>query len=196
MFRQLTALIACTVITLSFAYAQMTPDAQVKAVTAEVTAALKADPTIPSNPTKLSNIIETKLAPNFNFARMTQLAMGRNWAKASPEQQKVLTGEFKNLLVRTYSGALSNYRNNTVEFKPLRMQPTDTDVIVKTVVQAGGSPVPIDYSMEKSADNWKAYDVVVGGVSLVTNYREEFNNIIRDQGVDGLIKSLQQKNKF
>jgi phospholipid transport system substrate-binding protein len=195
MLRQLFAVAGSLVITVSSALAQIAPDAQVKAVTMDVTALLKADPTIPTNPTKLANVIETKLAPNFNFARMTQLAMGRNWAKASPEQQKVLTGEFKNLLVRTYSGALSNYRNNTVDFKPLRMQPTDTDVIVKTVVQAGGSPVPIDYSMEKSADGWKAYDVVVGGVSLVTNYREEFNNIIRDSGVDGLIKSLQQKNK-
>jgi phospholipid transport system substrate-binding protein len=177
------------------AFAQVAPDAQVKAVTAEVTAMLKADPSIPSNPTKLTNLIEGKLAPNFNFARMTQLAMGRNWAKASPEQQKALTGEFKNLLVRTYSGALSNYRNNTVDFKPVKMQPTDTDVLVRTVINNGGSPVPIDYSMEKSGDGWKAYDVVVGGVSMVTNYRDEFNNIVRDQGVDGLIKTLQQKNK-
>jgi phospholipid transport system substrate-binding protein len=177
------------------AFAQIAPDAQVKAVTGEVTALLKADPSIPASPTKLASVIEGKLAPNFNFTRMTQLAMGRNWAKASPEQQQVLTGEFKNLLVRTYSGALSSYRNNSVDFKPVRMQPSDTDVIVKTLVQSGGSPIPIDYNMEKVGDGWKAYDVTVGGVSLVTNYREEFNNIVRDAGVDGLIKQLQQKNK-
>ncbi len=176
-------------------FGQVAPDAQVKAVTSEVTALLKTDPSIPNSPTKLASVIEGKLAPNFNFNRMAQLAMGRNWAKASPEQQQVLTGEFKNLLVRTYSGALSNYRNNSVDFKPLRMQPTDTDVTVKTLVQSGGSPIPIDYSMEKVGDSWKAYDVIVGGVSLVTNYREEFNNIVRDAGVDGLIKQLQQKNK-
>ena len=177
------------------AFGQVAPDAQVKAVTSEVTALLKADPSIPNSPTKLASVIEGKLAPNFNFTRMAQLAMGRNWAKASPEQQQALTGEFKNLLVRTYSGALSNYRNNSVDFKPVRMQPTDTDVTVKTLVQSGGSPIPIDYSMEKVGDSWKAYDVIVGGVSLVTNYREEFNNIVRDAGVDGLIKQLQQKNK-
>jgi phospholipid transport system substrate-binding protein len=176
-------------------FGQIAPDAQVKAVTGEVTALLKADPSIPGSSAKLASVIEGKLAPNFNFTRMTQLAMGRNWAKASPEQQQLLTGEFKNLLVRTYSGALSNYRNNSVDFKPVRMQPADTDVIVKTVVQAGGSPIPIDYSMEKIGDGWKAYDVIVGGVSLVTNYRDEFNTIVRDSGVDGLIKQLQQKNK-
>jgi phospholipid transport system substrate-binding protein len=176
-------------------FAQSPPDALVKAVTMDVTAALKADPTIINSAGKLSSIIEGKLAPNFNFSRMAQVAMGRNWAKASPEQQAMIASEFKSLLVRTYSGALSNYRNNTVDFKPLRLQPTDTDALVRTVIQAGGSPVPIDYSMEKSGDTWKAYDITVAGVSLVTNYREEFNNIVRDQGVDGLIKQLQQKNK-
>ncbi len=184
-----------SVLVASAAFAQSAPDALVKSVTTEVTALLKADPSIPSSPTKLVNVIESKLAPNFNFMRMTQLAMGRNWAKASPEQQKALSNEFKSLLVRTYSGALANYRDNAVDFRPLRMQPSDTDVVVKTVIQNGGSSVPIDYSMEKGGDGWKAYDVIVGGVSLVTNYREEFNNVIRDQGVDGLIKQLQQKNK-
>jgi phospholipid transport system substrate-binding protein len=184
-----------SVLVASAAWAQTAPDALVKSVTTEVTALLKADPSIPSSPTKLVNVIEAKLAPNFNFTRMTQLAMGRNWAKASPEQQKALSNEFKSLLVRTYSGALANYRDNAVDFRPLRMQPADTDVVVKTVVQNGGSTIPIDYSMEKGSDGWKAYDVIVGGVSLVTNYREEFNNVIRDQGVDGLIKQLQAKNK-
>ena len=177
--------------------AQTAPDALVKSVSTEVTAVLKADPAILGNQAKLKSLIETKLLPNFSFARMTQLAMGRNWAKASPEQQAALTKEFQTLLVRTYSGALANFRNNTIDFRPLRMQAADTDVIVKTVVnQANGQGIPIDYSMEKGADgNWKAYDIVVAGVSLVTNYREEFNNVIRDQGVDALVKQLQAKNK-
>jgi phospholipid transport system substrate-binding protein len=178
-------------------HAQTAPDALVKSVSTEVTAVLKADPAILGNQAKLKSLIETKLLPNFSFSRMTQLAMGRNWAKASPEQQTALTKEFQTLLVRTYSGALANFRNNTIDFRPLRMQPSDTDVIVKTVVnQANGQGIPIDYSMEKGADGtWKAYDIVVAGVSLVTNYREEFNTVIRDQGVDALVKQLQAKNK-
>jgi len=178
-------------------HAQTAPDALVKSVSTEVTAVLKADPAILGNQAKLKSLIETKLLPNFSFSRMTQLAMGRNWAKASPEQQTALTKEFQTLLVRTYSGALANFRNNTIDFRPLRMQPADTDVIVKTVVnQANGQGIPIDYSMEKGADGtWKAYDIVVAGVSLVTNYREEFNTVIRDQGVDALVKQLQAKNK-
>jgi phospholipid transport system substrate-binding protein len=178
-------------------HAQTAPDALVKSVSTEVTAVLKADPAILGSQAKLKSLIETKLLPNFSFSRMTQLAMGRNWAKASPEQQTALTKEFQTLLVRTYSGALANFRNNTIDFRPLRMQPSDTDVIVKTVVnQANGQGIPIDYSMEKGADgNWKAYDIVVAGVSLVTNYREEFNTVIRDQGVDALVKQLQAKNK-
>ena len=178
-------------------HAQTAPDALVKSVSTEVTAVLKADPAILGNQAKLKSLIETKLLPNFSFSRMTQLAMGRNWAKASPEQQTALTKEFQTLLVRTYSGALANFRNNTIDFRPLRMQPADTDVIVKTVVnQANGQGIPIDYSMEKGTDGtWKAYDIVVAGVSLVTNYREEFNTVIRDQGVDALVKQLQAKNK-
>jgi phospholipid transport system substrate-binding protein len=177
--------------------AQVAPDAQVKAVATEVTGILKSDPAILNNQAKLKDLIETKLVPNFNFARMTQLAMGRNWSKASPEQQATLTREFRTLLVRTYSSSLANFRNNTIDYRPLRMQPNETDVTVKTVVQqSNGQGIPIDYSMEKGADGaWKAYDVVVAGVSLVTNYRDEFNSVINSQGVDALIKQLQSKNK-
>lgn len=179
------------------AHAQTAPDALVKTVATDVTAVLKSDPAILGNPSKLKELIESKLLPNFNFTRMTQLAMGRNWAKASPEQQTALTNEFRTLLVRTYSGALASFRNNTIEYRPLRMQAGETDVTVKTVVnQANGQGIPIDYSLEKAADgSWKAYDVIVAGVSLVTNYREEFNTVIRDQGVDALVKQLQGKNK-
>ena len=177
--------------------AQIAPDALIKTVATDVTTVLKADPAILSNAAKLKELIENKLIPNFSFARMTQLAMGRNWAKATPEQQTALTKEFQTLLVRTYSGALANFRNNTIDVRPLRMQPADTDVTVKTVInQANGQGIPIDYSLEKGADgSWKAYDIIVAGVSLVTNYRDEFNTVIRDQGVDALVKQLQSKNK-
>ena len=182
---------------LTTADAQTAPDALIKTVANDVTTVLKADPAILSNAAKLRELIENKLIPNFSFARMTQLAMGRNWAKATPEQQTALTKEFQTLLVRTYSGALANFRNNTIDVRPLRMQPADTDVTVKTVInQANGQGIPIDYSLEKGADgSWKAYDIIVAGVSLVTNYRDEFNTVIRDQGVDALVKQLQSKNK-
>ena len=191
----LLALFAATVF--ATAQAETAPDALVKTVATDVTNVLKSDPGVLGNAAKLRDLIESKLLPNFNFGRMTQLAMGRNWAKASPEQQTALTREFQTLLVRTYSGALANFRNNTIDYRPLRMQPTETDVTVKTVVnQANGQGIPIDYSMEKGADGkWRAYDVVVAGVSLVTNYREEFNTVVRDQGVDALVKQLQAKNK-
>lgn len=191
------ALAAATLFAATIAQAQPAPDALIKTVAAEVITVLKADPAILSNAAKLKELIESKLIPNFSFARMTQLAMGRNWAKASAEQQVALTREFQTLLVRTYSGALANFRNNTIDVRPLRMQPAETDVTVKTVInQANGQGIPIDYSLEKGADgSWKAYDIIVAGVSLVTNYRDEFNTVIRDQGVDALVKQLQAKNK-
>ena len=178
-------------------FAQVAPDEMVKTAATAVTTVLKSDPAILGNPAKLKELIENKLLPNFNFMRMTQLAMGRNWAKASPEQQAALTKEFQTLLVRTYSGALASFRNNTIDYKPLRMAAGESDVTVKTVVnQANGQGIPIDYSLEKASDgSWKAYDIVVAGVSLVTNYRDEFNAVIRDQSVDALVKQLQAKNK-
>ncbi len=177
--------------------AQEAPDALIKRVATEVVTTLKSDKELQAgNKQKLYALVEGKVATNFDFMRMTSLAMGRNWSKATPEQQKVLAQEFKTLLIRTYSGALANYQNHVMDFKPLKMQPSDTDVMVRTTVTAaGGQPIPIDYNLEKKPDGWRAYDVTVGGVSLVTNYREEFNNAIRDGGVDGLIKSLLAKNK-
>ncbi len=179
------------------AQAQTAPDALIKMVATDVTTVLKSDPAILGNAAKLKDLIESKLIPNFNFMRMTQLAMGRNWAKASPDQHAALSKEFQTLLVRTYSGALANFRNNTIDVRPLRAQAAETDVTVKTVInQPNGQGIPIDYSLEKGSDgSWKAYDIVVAGVSLVTNYRDEFNTVVRDQGVDALIKQLQSKNK-
>ena len=179
------------------AYAQEGPDALIKRVSTDVLATIKSDKDLQTgNKRKLYDLIDTKIAGNFDFTRMTALAMGKSWRTASPEQQKVLADEFKQLLIRTYSGALANYQNHVMDFKPLKMQPADSDVTVRTTVSAqGGQPIGIDYSMEKTGSAWKAYDVIVGGVSLVTNYREEFNNVIRESGVDGLVKALQTKNK-
>ena len=179
------------------AFAQEAPDALVKRVAEEVLASIRSDKDLQAgNQAKVKELIETKLAPHFDFARMTALAVGRNWANANPEQQKQLTDQFRTLLVRTYSGALTNYRDNTMDYKPLRMNAGDNEVIVRTEVRRPGqAPVQIDYNMSKTPDGWKAYDVSVAGVSLVTNYRGEFNDIIKSSGVDGLIKALDAKNR-
>ncbi len=180
----------------STAWAQEAPDALVKRVAEEVLAQIKSDKELQAgNPAKVRQVMETMLVPNFDFPRMTALAMGRNWRSATPEQQKQLVDQFRTLLVRTYSGALANYRDNTMDYKPLRMNPGDTDVIVRTEVRRQGqAPVQIDYSMTKNAEGWKAYDVIVAGVSLVTNYRDEFNDTIKASGIDGLIATLTKKN--
>jgi phospholipid transport system substrate-binding protein len=199
MFRTLAATLLLLPLALITApvQAQEAPDALVKRVSEEVLTSIRADKDLQSgNPAKVKQLIETKLAPHFDFARMTALAMGRNWRAATPEQQKLLTEQFKTLLVRTYSGALTNYRDNTINYKPLRANAGDTEVIVRTeVTRPGQAPVPIDYSMEKTPEGWKGYDIVVAGVSLVTNYRDEFNDVTKSSGVDGLIKTLGDKNK-
>ncbi|MFO1415088.1 MAG: ABC transporter substrate-binding protein [Burkholderiales bacterium] len=178
------------------AFAQEAPDVLVKRVSQDVIATIKADPKIQAgDQARIKEVIETKLLPNFDFERITALAMGRNWRQATPEQQKALVEQFRTLLVRTYSGALSQYRDQTIDFKPLRADPAATDVNVRTeVIRPGQQPVQIDYGLTKTANGWKVYDVIVGGVSLVTNYRDEFNEQIRSGGIDGLIASLQKKN--
>ena len=174
----------------------LAPDAQVKKITDEVIGVIKQDKDIQGgNQKKINDLVDAKVLPYFNFSHMTALAVGPNWPKANAEQQKALTSEFRSLLVRTYSSALSTYKNQVIEVMPLRAAAGDTDVTVRTQVkQPGTAPVSIDYGMEKTPSGWMAYDVVVGGVSLVTNYRETFNAEIRDGGVDGLIKSLVSKN--
>jgi phospholipid transport system substrate-binding protein len=173
------------------------PDVLVKTVTTEVAALIAGDAEIRAGGrAKLIEIIEGKVLPHFNFSAMTALAMGQNWRKAGPEQRKRLTEEFRVLLVRTYASALAAYSDQRFDFRPLRAKPTDTDVTVNVrVVQSGAQPVSIDYSMEKTGSGWKVYDVTVGGVSLVANYRTEFNNTVRAAGIDGLIRDLQHKNR-
>jgi phospholipid transport system substrate-binding protein len=178
------------------AMAQEAPDALVKRVSQETLAIIKSDPKVQAgDQARIREVVETKLLPNFDFERITALAMGRNWRQATPEQQKQLVDQFRALLVRTYSGALTQYRDQTMDYKPLRADANATEVTVRTeVVRQGQAPVPIDYSMAKAASGWKVYDVIVGGVSLVTNYRDEFNEQIKSGGIDGLIKTLQAKN--
>ena len=172
------------------------PDTLVKNVTLEVVELIAKDKEIRSgNRAKLVDVIDSKVLPHFNFTAMTALALGQSWNKANPEQKKRLTEEFRTLLVRTYASALAAYSEQRFDFRPLRAKPTDTDVTVQVrVMQPGAQPVPIDYSMEKTAAGWKVYDVIVGGVSLVANYRTEFSNVVRESGIDGLVKNLHTKN--
>ena len=177
--------------------AQEAPDALVKRVTDELLAIIKADKELQAgNQRKVFEVAETKVLPHFDFARMTRLAVGRNWQQASDAQKEALIKEFRTLLVRTYSSSLSAYRNQTIEVKPLKMGAGDKEATVRTaVIQQGGPPIPIDYSMEKEAAGWKVYDVVIDGVSLVTTYRSSFNDQIQKGGIDGLVKTLSDRNR-
>ena len=179
------------------ALAQETPDALVKRVSQETLEAIKSDPRIVAgDPARVREVIEVKLLPNFDFARMTALAMGRNWRSATPEQQAKLTSEFRTLLVRTYSNALTQYRDERIDVKPLRAEASAQEVTVRSeVVRQGKPPIQIDYNMARTPEGWKAYDVIIGGVSLVTNYRDEFNEQVKAGGVDGLIAKLAERNR-
>ncbi len=172
------------------------PDALIKMVVTEVMATVKADPDIQKgNIPKIVDLVEKKIVPYTDMRRTTEMAMGPNWKKASPEQQAQLTSEFKNLLIRTYSGALSQLRDQTVQFKTLRASPDDKEVVVKTVVLGRGDPVPLDYRLEKTANGWKVYDMNIMGVWLVEAYRNQFSNQISQNGIEGLVKFLQDRNK-
>lgn len=193
------ALLLLSVANAPFAGAQdMAPDAQLKSVTLEVIALIRQDKDIQAgNPVKVADVVETRILPLFDFTRMTQLAVARNWRVATPEQQQALTREFRTLLVRTYSVALSSYRGQVIDFKPLRAAPGDTEVTVKSLMkQPGMEPLTMDYDMEKLAGGWKVYDIKIDGISLITTYRETFAGKVRDGGVEGLIKSLADKNRM
>jgi len=177
-------------------HAQDAPDALVKRVSEDVLQIAKTDPRVQQGDrARIKEVIDTKLAPHFDFERMTALAVGRSWRTATPEQQQQLIEQFKTLLSRTYSNAFVQYRDQQITYKPLRLEPSAAEATVRTeIARPGGTPVQIDYSMAKKGNDWKAYDVIVGGVSLVTNYRDEFNQQVQTGGVDGLIKSLVAKN--
>ena len=168
------------------------PDVLARTTTQEVLEILKKDKALQNgNTAKLYQLVEAKILPNFDFNRMTQLALGKNWPRATPQQKQALVTEFRNLLVRTYSSSLTAFTNQTVDFKPLVAAPGATEVVVRTEIrQPGGQPIPIDYAMYKTAFGWKVYDVTIDSVSLVTNYRSSFANTIRQNGIDGLIQTL------
>jgi phospholipid transport system substrate-binding protein len=168
------------------------PDELARTTSQEVMAILKQDKDIQSgNQAKVYRLVEAKILPNFDFNRMTQLAVGKHWPRATAQQKQSLVTEFRNLLVRTYSTSLTAFSDQTVEFKPLALKPDDTEVSVRSEIrQPGGQPIQIDYSMYKTAFGWKVYDVTIDGVSLVTNYRASFSSTIRQNGIDGLIKTL------
>lgn len=168
------------------------PDVLARTTTQEVLALLKQDKDIQSgNLNKVYQLVEAKILPNFDFNRMTQLAVGRHWPSATAQQKQALVSEFRNLLVRTYATSLTAFSNQTIDFKPLTLRPGDEDVTVRSEIrQPGGQPLPIDYRMYKTAFGWKVYDVTIDGVSLVTNYRASFASAVRQGGIDGLIKTL------
>ncbi len=175
----------------------MAPDVLARNVTDEVLALLRADKEIQSgNLGKVVDLVDKKVLPHFDFTRMTQLAAARYWQQASPDQQKILVHEFRSLLVQTYAATFAAYRDQKVEYRPLRAEPADTEVVVKSLIhQSGAKPVTVDYKMRKSDAGWKVYDVVVGDLSLVQSYRGTFSSEVQRGGVDGLIKALAEKNR-
>lgn len=193
----LVAGIAATMLVGMAAANDMPPDALVKATATDVLDIIKKDKDIQNGDMrKITALAEEKILPHFDFERMSRMVLGKHWSRATKEQQQQFIAEFRSLLIRTYASALTKYRNQTIEYKPFRAQPSDTDVTVKTqIVQPGGQPLPIDYSLVKKEDGWKVYDVVIEGVSLVTNYRGQFSTEVRQSGMDGLIQRLAEKNK-
>jgi phospholipid transport system substrate-binding protein len=177
------------------AQSQDTADGLVKYVVEDVMTTIKNDKAIQAGDLrKINSLVDQKILPYSNFQKTTQLAMGRNWAKASPQQQATITQEFKTLLIRIYAGALSQVKDQKIQYKPFRGAADDTDVVVRTVVLGHGEPVQLDYRVEKTASGWKVYDINILGAWLVESYRNQFNDQISKGGVDGLIAFLQQRN--
>ena len=172
------------------------PDVLIKRISTEVMDSIKADKAMQlGDIAKISALVDNQIMPNVNFTRMTAAAVGRNWRQATPDQQKRLQDEFKALLVRTYSGALSQVKDQSISVKPLRAAAADTEVVVRTEVLGRGDPVQLDYRMEKSGSAWKIYDLNVLGVWMVETYRTQFAQEISAKGVDGLIATLAERNK-
>jgi phospholipid transport system substrate-binding protein len=196
-FTWFMAAVAFVLLPLQPALAQTAPDALVKSVAEDVLRIVQQDKELRAGDTsKIAQLMEEKIVPHFDFERMTRLAVGRNWREATPEQRRTLLEEFRTLLVRSYSAAYTSYRHIVVEVRPLKVQPDEDDVQVKSQIKlpGGAPPVNVDYSMVKNSDAWKVYDVSVDGVSLVTTYRSTFAEEVRKGGVEGLIKSLKDLN--
>jgi phospholipid transport system substrate-binding protein len=193
----LAAVAAASLVGPFAAHAQVTaPDALIKQVSTEVIDTLKADKAIQAGDvSKIITLVDTKVMPNVNFQRMTAAAVGRPWKTATPDQQQRLQAEFKILLVRTYAGALTQVRDQTVQLKPYRAGAEDTEVVVRTEIKGKGEPIQLDYRLEKADGGWKIYDVNVLGVWLVEQYKSSFAQEIGAVGIDGLITKLAEKNK-
>jgi phospholipid transport system substrate-binding protein len=199
------ATIALTLITAtaSFAQAQQaaansnvnTPDGLVKFVVEDVMNTIKTDKAIQSGDLrKINSLVDQKILPYSDFQKTTRMSMGRNWSKATPAQQALITQEFKTLLIRIYGGALAQVKDQKIQYKPFRASADDTDVIVRTVVVGKGEPIQLDYRLEKTANVWRVYDINILGAWLVESYRNQFNDQISKGGIDGLIQFLQQRN--
>ena len=192
------ALVFMAMFAAPYSYAQdVAPDALLKAATADVIAILRQDEdTQAGGPAKIVDLVETRVLQLFDFTRMAQIAVARNWRFATPAQQQVLISEFKVLLLRTYTSSLSNYRDRIIEFKPLRAVLDDTEVTVKSLVkQSGVSPITMNFDMEKAATGWKVYDIKIDGRSLISAHRETFARKVRDSGLEGLIQSISDQNQ-
>ena len=178
------------------ANAEMAPDVLVKQTADDVLTIIKNDKEIQAgNQQKLHGVIEEKILPNFDFDRVCRMVLGKNWKTATPEQQAIFQKEFRSLLLRTYSSALSKYKDQVIEYKPMRYEADEKNVSVKTLIlQPGGQPIAVDYSLVKGSAGWKVYDIVIENASLVTNYRSQFSNEIRQNGLDSLNKKLTDKN--
>lgn len=190
-----TLLLIASMVPVSFA--ETAPDDLVKQTADELLSIIKNDKEIQAgNQKKLFALAEEKIIPNFDFDRVCKMVLGKNWRAASEEQQSSFKKEFRSLLLRTYASALSKYRDQIIEYKPFRAEPDANNVSVKTqIIQQGGQPISVDYSLVKTESSWKVYDIVIENVSLVTNYRSQFSNEIRQNGFDSLIKKLAEKNK-
>lgn len=189
--------VALSLVCFSFtALAAEAPDALVKRTAEDVLAIIKADSDIQAgNQAKIFALAEEKILPNFNFERVSRLVLGKNWTRATPEQRTAFQKEFRTLLLRTYATALSKYQDQKIEFLPLRMLEDAKTASVKTkIIQNGGQPIHVDYSLAQENNTWKVYDIVIEGVSLVTNYRGQFSQEVRQNGLDSLIKKLASKN--
>jgi phospholipid transport system substrate-binding protein len=174
------------------------PDVLIKNTVREVLDIVRNDKDLRAgNQKKMLELVDAKVLPHFNFERMTKLAVGKSWRTATPEQKQALMNEFRIMLVRTYTKAFTSYRDQTVEIKPFKLDAAATEVTVKTAIVKPGSqqPILVDYDMEKTPNGWKVYDLTVEGVSLVTSYRGTFADQIQQIGIDGLIKTLSDKNK-
>jgi len=198
MNRLISIVLGCVFLSMAaLAQANVPADVFVKGVADDVLTIVKKDKDIQNgDQEKIFALAEEKILPNFNFDHVCRLVLGKNFSKASKEQQDAFQREFRTLLIRTYASALSKYRNQTIEYKPIRDVSDDKQVTVKTqILQPGGQPIAVDYTLEQMGDVWKVYDITIEGVSLVTNYRGQFSNEVRQGGMDGLIQKLVDKNK-